>query len=191
MSKTSERMTGTSAGAGQAPIQRLPNEFAAIQKAFLARWHELGWAKLTGQSVITYDEAAGECSATIDIQDQHLNPGGIAHGGVLFSVIDTLMGYVVFRSQRVPERIATESQTIDFIARPTGTIICTARIDKRGTTTAFCSGEAHDAEGRLVARSTSVWAIRGLPTETGPQVNTTARLAGDGKDRSRRSSHTS
>lgn len=145
---------------GKAPVTGIPNEFKAIQAAFLARWHELGWAKETGQDTIRYDDEHDEAVATITIEDRHMNPGGIAHGGVLFSVIDTLMGYVVFRSERAPENIATESQTIDFIRPPNGTITCKVRLDKRGKTTAFCSGEAYNEAGELVARSTSVWAIR-------------------------------
>ncbi|MBW3581593.1 MAG: PaaI family thioesterase, partial [Euryarchaeota archaeon] len=124
----------------------------------LAKWHTIGFAGRLRMSPVR--EEADDAVAEIALDDTDHNPGGAVHGGVAFGLIDTLMGYVVNKSTEGKAMVGTVSQTIDFLAVPKGTLIGRARIDRMGGRTAFVSGEAHDTEGNLVARSSAVWAIR-------------------------------
>lgn len=156
-------MSKTTQEEGRAPVQGLPNEFQAIQQALLARWGELGWAKEVGLGPVTFespDEGPVEAVAEVALEERHNNPGGLVHGGVAFSLIDTLMGAAVFRTMKTHEFMATETQTIDFLGVPTERMVGRARVDKRGRSTVYVSGEAYDTDGRMVARSTAVWAVR-------------------------------
>lgn len=38
------------------------------------------------------DERPGEAEASIDVGERHLNPNGVVHGGVVFTLVDTAMG---------------------------------------------------------------------------------------------------
>ena len=38
------------------------------------------------------DGVDGEAVATLDVDDRHLNPNGVVHGGVVFTLADTAMG---------------------------------------------------------------------------------------------------
>lgn len=43
-------------------------------------------------SVTVVDERPGEAEASIDVGERHLNPNGVVHGGVVFTLVDTAMG---------------------------------------------------------------------------------------------------
>ena len=43
-------------------------------------------------SVTVDDERPGEAEASIDVGERHLNPNGVVHGGVVFTLVDTAMG---------------------------------------------------------------------------------------------------
>jgi len=38
------------------------------------------------------DERPGEAEASIEVGERHLNPNGVVHGGVVFTLVDTAMG---------------------------------------------------------------------------------------------------
>ena len=38
------------------------------------------------------DGIGGEAVAALDVSDRHLNPNGVVHGGVVFTLVDTAMG---------------------------------------------------------------------------------------------------
>jgi len=38
------------------------------------------------------DGIDGEAVAALDVSDRHLNPNGVVHGGVVFTLVDTAMG---------------------------------------------------------------------------------------------------
>ena len=38
------------------------------------------------------DGIDGEAVAALDVNDRHLNPNGVVHGGVVFTLVDTAMG---------------------------------------------------------------------------------------------------
>ena len=43
-------------------------------------------------SVTVDNERPGEAEASIDVGERHLNPNGVVHGGVVFTLVDTAMG---------------------------------------------------------------------------------------------------
>ena len=43
-------------------------------------------------SVTVDDERPGEAEASIDVGERHLNPNGVVHDGVVFTLVDTAMG---------------------------------------------------------------------------------------------------
>ncbi|PSG96239.1 hypothetical protein BRD56_11985 [Thermoplasmatales archaeon SW_10_69_26] len=107
--------------------------------------------------------ADGRVEAEIEVREEHLNEGGVVHGGLLATALDVVMGSAVVATLDLDEGqwCATQSLTTDFL-RPVreGEIRAVGEIDRRGSLAANVSGEIHDEEGRVVARATGVWAIR-------------------------------
>lgn len=106
----------------------------------------------------------GECRVALEVEDHHLNLGGVVHGGALSSLLDFAMGAAVVTTldQEAGEWCATQSLTTDFMrAASEGRLTAVGRVDRRGASSAYVSGEVRDEEGNVVARATGVWAVRG------------------------------
>lgn len=128
----------------------------------LESWPERGMHELLGIEAFTLDEE-GEARATLELGEQHTNPSGLVHGGAIFTLIDSTIAAAVLRTLDDDERMATQSSTIDFLRPAKGKVTARARVDRRGTMTAYAAGEAIDEEGRVVAKTSAVWAIRKDP----------------------------
>lgn len=104
---------------------------------------------------------SGEVTMELEAQEHHLNISGIVHGGVLLSMLDSVMGGAVITHLNEGEWTATESLTTNFL-RPghPGKLTGYGRVDRRGKLTAFVSGEIKDADGNVIAKATGVWALR-------------------------------
>lgn len=122
-------------------------------------WHEIGLHDLLGVDAFEIDED-GEVTTSLDLGEQHTNPSGLVHGGVIFSLIDSAVAAAVLHTLDEDEWMATQSSTIDFLRPATGRITARARVDRRGQMTAYAAGEAMNEEGRVVAKTSAVWAIR-------------------------------
>jgi uncharacterized protein (TIGR00369 family) len=95
----------------------------------------------------------------LEATDQHLNVGGIVHGGVLASLIDTAMGRAV-RSV-TDSSTATSQLTVTYLepAKP-GTLVATARITKRGSKLTIVEAEV-EQDGTAVAHALATFALLG------------------------------
>lgn len=100
----------------------------------------------------------GEAVATLVLGPHHTNNRGVAHGGVVSSLLDSAMGAAVISAIPKAWWCATTGLTVQFLAGPrTGRIEATGRVVRRGRRIAFVSGEARDAEGGLVATAQGTW----------------------------------
>ena len=103
--------------------------------------------------------AGGECAAHLDVRDFHFNRGGVLHGGVLASVLDTVMGGAVVSTLRADEWTATVQLNVEYLEQvERGRILAVGRIVRRGRRIAFVEGEARES-GRRVARATGIWYV--------------------------------
>lgn len=105
----------------------------------------------------------GTIAAEIEVDEHHLNEGGVVHGGVLATLLDVVMGSAVVAQIDLEggEWCATQSLTTDFLAPVMdGTVEAIGHVERRGSLTANVTGEVRDDDGELVARATGVWAIR-------------------------------
>lgn len=101
---------------------------------------------------------AGEAVCTIELGPHHLNGRGVAHGGVLSSLLDTALGAAVIAAIPKEWWCATTSLSVQYLdgARE-GTLTATARVLRRGGRSAFAGGEVVDASGRLLATAQGSW----------------------------------
>lgn len=94
------------------------------------------------------------------VQDIHLNPGGITHGGFIMSLMDSGMGTAAHRAFGENIRAATISFDVKFIsASKTGDMLLgTAKILRKTRSLVFVRGEMHCGE-QLIATAEGIWKV--------------------------------
>ena len=111
------------------------------------------------------DVGPGWCTAEVEVGDHLLNPFGAAHGAVLASVVDHMLGSAVFPLVPRGTWPATLEFKLNYLAptRP-GVLRATSRVVSLSTRTAVVSVEC-DNDGRRVG--TALGTISLTPPRTG------------------------
>jgi uncharacterized protein (TIGR00369 family) len=122
------------------------------------RDHEPPFHALIGARGVERGE--GRARYVLDVGAQHLNRRGVAHGGVVGSLLDMALGTAVVASIAPEEWCGTMQLSIQF-REPVfpGTITAEGRMVRRGRTAAFAEGEVRDTSGRILATAQGVWTI--------------------------------
>ena len=104
----------------------------------------------------------GAGTVKVDISDRHHNPNGVAHGAVLFALVDTAMAKATMSVLEEGFYCASIEVSLRFI-RPvsTGTVTAEATVLKRGRHVVHLDARIHDSEDRLIATSDGTFAIIG------------------------------
>ena len=89
------------------------------------------------------DEGTGR--VLLDAGDDHLNPGGTVHGGVLATMLDVAMGTAVATAGG--ESPVTVSLTVTYLepGRP-GRLVASARVRKRGKRLLVVEGQVEQGD---------------------------------------------
>jgi len=91
---------------------------------------------------------------------EHLNRRGVAHGGVVASLLDTAMGTAVVWASAAEEWWGTMVLSLQFRGPVRhGVIVGEGRMVRRGRTAAFAEGEVLDPSGKVLAVAHGVWTI--------------------------------
>ena len=92
----------------------------------------------------------GHAEGEIEIQEHHLNPGGAVHGGLLFSIMDTIGGFAVRSLDALPTSLCSN---INFLRPTPGTKKITAKADviKHGKNVSVVRIDIFDDKDVLVA----------------------------------------
>ena len=98
--------------------------------------------------------ADGECVMELELDSRHMSRARRAHGGVLFSMLDTVMGRAVITRLPAGRGCATLEAKINYF-RPaqSGRIRAEGRAIRLTRRTAYAEGTLLDAEGNMLARS--------------------------------------
>jgi uncharacterized protein (TIGR00369 family) len=109
----------------------------------------------------------GEADFEMETDERHANPMGTLHGGVLCDLVDAAMGMAFASTLAEGESFTTLELKINFLKPVWKTkLTATARVVKRGRTVGLVEGDVRDAEGDLVARSSSTCLVlRGKAAE--------------------------
>lgn len=131
---------------------------------YVAKWlaGELELAPITSFLGIQ-PVSLGDGEARIELTaDRRLhNAMGTVHGGILCDLADVAMGAALATVTEEGESFTTlQLQTSYFLPVVDGRVSAHARVVRRGRATAHLECDLEDGEGRLVARTTSVCAIR-------------------------------
>ena len=123
-----------------------------IQHILRLRQQAGGLNKLLRMRVITLDESGG-ATVEVDLDDDLLNPLGMAHGGTIFTLCDIAAGSAAASHGRVA---VTLDSNIHYYrpGRAGTTLTAVAYERKRGKQTAVYMVEVHDGERRHIADAT-------------------------------------
>ena len=117
------------------------------------------FAQLVGFTLRLGRRGGGTATGALDVRPELLNPNGVVHGGVLFSIADTVMGAALYTTLAPGENCATIEIKIHFLQPVTRSKIrCRTRLVHRGSRVAML--ESHISAGRLqVAQALGTFAI--------------------------------
>src|SRR5919206_1867687 len=106
-------------------------------------------------------EAADDGSARISFEatEEHLNPAGTLHGGVLATLVDTAMGLAVRSATGEDDVPATSQLTVTYL-RPgkPGTIEVSAQVRTRGEHLTVCDADV-EQDGKALVHAVATFAL--------------------------------
>ena len=109
----------------------------------------------------------GTAVARLALEPHHCNQRGVAHGGVVSSLLDSAMGVAVIAAIPKEWWCATTSLTVQFLAgAELGVIVAEGRVVRKGKRIAFVQGELRDASNKLLAVAQGTWHL--WPHHPGP-----------------------
>jgi uncharacterized protein (TIGR00369 family) len=109
-----------------------------------------GLAELLGLRPVTLDDGRARFDATV--RPEHLNPFGLVHGGMIYSLVDTAMGAALVTRLERNERCATLEIKIHYLAPVTeGELRAEAWVLERSQRISVLEAKVHDDADRLVA----------------------------------------
>lgn len=133
-------------------MEPLPND-EYIQK-LIARVNSSPFPLHLGMRLVSIDLDRAEVA--LQVRQQHMQPFGIAHGGVVAALIDTATFWSAFL--RLPEDagLVNIDLKLNYLRQiQDGSLIARGRCIKAGRTLSYAEASLVDAEGELYAHGTS------------------------------------
>jgi len=107
------------------------------------------------------DETADEGSARIRVTatEDHLNPAGTVHGGMLATLVDMAMGAAVRSSTGDSDVPATSQLTVTYL-RPgkPGELTVSAQVSKQGEHLTMCEADV-EQDGKALVHALATFAV--------------------------------
>lgn len=103
-----------------------------------------------------------EACAVMQLKEWHMNFEGTAHGGMLFSLLDSVMGMAVFPHLHKDERILAIDLKINYLKGATldmKKVDCKANLVSRTRRLAVAEGEIYDPDGSILSKALGTFAI--------------------------------
>jgi acyl-CoA thioesterase len=114
----------------------------------------------------------GTCRFELTAESRHLNPHGVVHGGVVYSLVDYAMGGALTSRLTPGERCATLEIKINYLAAAgAGPLFAEAKVADRTTRIGVLEARVTDGQGRLIALATGSFYIQGPRTQPGTPGN--------------------
>jgi uncharacterized protein (TIGR00369 family) len=116
-----------------------------------------GYAERLGARIESADD--GESRLSFEAGEEHLNPAGTLHGGVLATLVDTAMGQAVRTAIGEDDVPATSQLTVTYLRPGTpGRLSVTARVRTRGEHLTVCEADV-EQDGRELVHAVATFAL--------------------------------
>ena len=117
------------------------------------------WA---GIDLVSVGDGRAEVSMRLD--EQHFNPQGIVHGGIIAAVADTSIGLALRSMLKVGFTHRTAQLNVHFLAKGEGDVLVgRGRSVHLGQRMGYGEAEVTDGQGRLLARATATFIVLPAP----------------------------
>ena len=116
-----------------------------------------GFAERIGAAV--EDTEDGSARIAFEVREEHLNPAGTLHGGVVATLVDTAMGQAVRTTTDEGEVPATSQLTVTYLRPGTpGRLVVTGRLRTRGSHLTVCEADV-EQDGEALAHAVATFAL--------------------------------
>ncbi len=119
-----------------------------------------GAATLIGLQLIAVD--AGAVTMALDPRPEHANPMGTLHGGIMATLLDSVMTCAVFSTLDGGRGCTTLEIKVNYLRTVTpasGPVTAVGKVVQSGRRTAVAEARATDAAGRLCATASTTCLI--------------------------------
>lgn len=126
----------------------------------MSKTPQTGYRALSG--IDTEGIGEGQAKGTVEVTADHLNRGGIMHGGAIATLADSTLGRAAGTTLEPGQSIATASMTMTYMssATPGDTLTATAKVRKRGRQTAVVEADiVRDGDQRLIANAIATFVV--------------------------------
>ena len=101
----------------------------------------------------------GSARLGLDAGEEHLNPAGAVHGGVLATLVDTAMGMAVRSTTGEDDVPATSQLTVTYLtAGKPGRLVATADVRKQGEHLIVCDADV-EQDGKTLVHAVATFAV--------------------------------
>lgn len=110
--------------------------------------------------MVIEDVEPGHAIARLEVGEDLLNPNGVVHGGVLFTMADTAMGKATLTMLEEGQLCASIEIQMRFL-RPvySGQLEADTTVIRRGRKVVHLESRIHDTDGALVATGAGTYAV--------------------------------
>ncbi len=117
----------------------------------------------------------GEAQIALDLREEHTNSWGVAHGGLLMTLLDVALAHAARSPLReggeLQPGVVTIEMKTSFMRPGQGRLVAHGRRLHRSATLAFCDGTVLNAAGEIVGHATGTFKYTGgLPVGDGRRV---------------------
>lgn len=108
-----------------------------------------------------HSDSASEGSARLELDagDEHLNPAGTVHGGVLATLVDSAMGLAVRSATGEDDVPATSQLSVTYLSPgSTGRLLVTADVRKQGKHLTICEADV-EQDGETLVHAIATFAV--------------------------------
>ncbi len=145
-------------------MRRINPEYMELVRA---RTNGCPYFQLMSMKLIEFD--IGRSLLEIDLQNKHLQPFGVVHGGVFSTIIDAAVFWAVFAGLDETVGLTSVDLKLNYLAPVTcGKLIARGRSIKLGRKLGLGEAEVTDSDGKIVAHGASTLII--LPSRPFAQL---------------------
>ena len=108
----------------------------------------------------------GDIGLELELRDELMNSWEVAHGGVIMSVLDIVMGMSANSLDEASRGATTVELKTNFIKAATGRILARGLAHRAGRSLVFAEGELRNDAQELLARATGTFKLRYLRNES-------------------------
>jgi uncharacterized protein (TIGR00369 family) len=130
-----------------------------IEQFMRGEWTKGGFNRILSYYGVAWQEGAFEIHwrATEDFTTGQIDA---IHGGAVATLLDNAMGWATTTVLQDDESFATADLQIQFVrAANIGLLKARGSVVRRTRALAFCQSEAHDGDGKLIARGSATCSI--------------------------------